>query len=75
MSDINECYIEDDKDFLEFISTGTPRTVQIDASDLTPFETEHMKTYGVKTILYMPLNAKGISNGYIEVWELSLIHI
>jgi len=69
MSDINECYIEDDKDFLEFISTGTPRTVQIDASDLTPFETEHMKTYGVKTILYMPLNAKGISNGYIEVWE------
>jgi PAS domain S-box-containing protein len=69
VSDLGETYIEGDDEFLERLRAGQHNVSQIDDPGLIQAEREHMKQYGAKSILYIPLHVKEQLIGYAELWE------
>ena len=71
-SDLGETYMEDgilESAFLDALYTGQHDISQIDDPTLTDEERAHMRKYGAKTVLYIPLHVKGQPIGYAELWE------
>jgi methyl-accepting chemotaxis protein len=58
---------------LEYIATwmlpGQPYELQLDDPSLPPADREYYQAHGAKSILFLPLIARGRDLGYVEVWE------
>jgi two-component system sensor kinase FixL len=68
-SDLGATYQVNDVKFVQALQTGQYDVSQIEAPDLTESEKAHMQRYGAQTILYIPLQIRGQSIGYAELWE------
>ncbi len=69
VSDLGVAYVEDDIEFLEILKLNRPMISHVDDPDLPQAEREHMQQYGAQTILYIPLQVRGQTLGYAELWE------
>jgi diguanylate cyclase (GGDEF)-like protein/PAS domain S-box-containing protein len=70
ISDLGESYgIEYDENLLDCLQAGKTDIAQVNDPDLAETDLEHMRKYGAKTILYIPLQVKGELVAYAELWE------
>jgi len=70
-SDIGQTYPnwDDDAVFLNLMENGQYDYSYIDDPEVSEDEISHMKEYGVKSILFIPILIKARLIGFIEVWE------
>jgi diguanylate cyclase (GGDEF)-like protein/PAS domain S-box-containing protein len=68
-SDINQAYLEDDREFTHKMQSDSYAIHHIDDPNLSQFQREHMEQYDAKTILYIPLITKGALVGFAEIWD------
>jgi PAS domain S-box-containing protein len=67
---LGEVYPEDNPvEFFERMRSGQHDVSHLDDADLTEYEQSEMQEYGVKSMLYIPLQVKGQLVGYTELWE------
>jgi PAS domain S-box-containing protein len=60
---------QDFPNLIEFLRTGQPGLVHRDAPGLAEPERSHMRQFGIQTMLIIPLQIKGQTVGYAELWE------
>jgi PAS domain S-box-containing protein len=54
---------------IEFIQTGQLRVSQLDTPGLAQVELNHMQQFGAQSILVIPLQIRGQTLGFAELWE------
>ena len=69
VSDLGLQFPEKDMEFLEVMQAGHYDIDQIDDPDLHPSDRDHMRKYGVRSALYVPLRIQGRFLGFAELWE------
>lgn len=69
VSDLGTTYIESETGFLRAMERGTPWINHINDPDVPQQDQEHMRQYGAKSILYIPLLVRSSVVGAVEVWE------
>jgi PAS domain S-box-containing protein len=69
-SDLGATYLEDSGgEWFGQMTAGRHDITHVDDSELTESDLAHMREFGAKTILYIPLRIKGEFIGYVELWE------
>jgi GAF domain-containing protein/nitrogen-specific signal transduction histidine kinase len=70
VSDLGKVYEEyADGQWMAAMRSGQHRVSHLDDPDLHEIERSHMKQYGARTILYVPLLIRDELIGYVEIWE------
>ncbi|HID64473.1 MAG TPA: GAF domain-containing protein, partial [Anaerolineae bacterium] len=70
VSDLGVTYsVENREEESEWLLTLRPWVDHLSSPDLSESDRAHMEEFGAKSILYLPLVAKGKAMGLIEVWE------
>ena len=69
-SDLGKEYTNfDDEPFVSIMAKGDFDYSHIDDSEISEDEIAHMKQYGAKSILFIPILVKEQLIGFIEIWE------
>lgn len=68
-TELDEDSTEDEIQFLKTLRRGQYEVDHIDDPETSKSQIEEMNKWGVKSILYIPLKAKGQLIGYSELWE------
>jgi PAS domain S-box-containing protein len=69
VSDLGVSYHEDDPRYIDILHKGHHYIEHVDGPNLGEEDRQHFLDYDAKTVLYIPLQAKGIPIGYVELWE------
>jgi GAF domain-containing protein len=69
VSDQGVTYIEKDLDFQEALQCKRPLVHQVDTPGLDADERAHLQQHGCQTALYIPLQIRGQTIAYAELWE------
>jgi len=71
LSDLNYVYDQshDFEEIISFFDSGQPSQYNVDDPDLGEIDRAHLKKYGGKNVLEIPLRVGGEFTALIEVWE------
>ncbi len=69
VSDLGAVFVEEDEEFIAQLERGEILLNHVDDPDIPPQDRAHMKQYGAKSVLYIPLRVRGRLVAFAEVWE------
>ena len=72
MSSLGRKFLDTDIDFIASLEANQHSIAHVGESKITEEYEDHLKSKGIKTALYIPIQLQGITVAFVEIWESRL---